>query len=151
MSKILVVSDSHNNQKAIEQIVNMYPKCDAYLHLGDSGVYESQLYPFISVKGNNDYYINDEVKILTINNIRIYMTHGHKMYLNEEVMVNIAKKNNCKMFLFGHTHRPFYKEIDGIHLLNPGSISLSRSAVGETYAIIEIDENTNINVEIKLF
>ena len=55
MKEIVVVSDTHYNNEPLKEIVNRFPSALAYLHLGDSQVSEKELFPFISVKGNNDY------------------------------------------------------------------------------------------------
>ena len=128
----------------------MHPDAIAYLHLGDSQESEQEIYPFISVKGNNDYLINDEIKILHIENLNIFMTHGHRMYLSKDNMLAKAKANKCNMFLFGHTHRPYYEFYEGVHILNPGSLTYPRSVLNETYAIINIDDE-NVDVQIVQF
>lgn len=151
MKRIIVVSDTHYDSKSLTKIVNMYPKASLYLHAGDSQLDEYSIRPFISVKGNNDYLISDEVRIIDLGVNKIYMTHGHKNYLSEDSLSLLAKRNECNILIFGHTHRPFYKIVDGVHILNPGSLSLSRSTLGNTYATIEIDENNEINIEIKQF
>ena len=37
-----------------------------------------------------------------------------------------AKENDCILAMFGHTHRLFWEQMDGIMVFNPGSISLPR-------------------------
>lgn len=150
MKQIIVVSDSHGNDEILRHIVSKHPNAIAYLHLGDSQDYESNLYPFITVKGNNDYFISKEHRIIKIENLMIFMVHGHKMYLSKENMVVKAKEKQCNIFLFGHTHRPFYEFVDGVHLLNPGALSYSRSQVGETYAIININNDNKIEVNFEI-
>jgi predicted phosphodiesterase len=36
--------------------------------------------------------------------------------------------------LFGHTHRPYAKYVDGMLVLNPGSVGMNR----KTYAVLEV-------------
>ena len=146
MKKIIVASDSHCDTYNLKHIAKVHPDAIAYLHAGDSQDYEANLYPFVTVRGNNDYYVSNETRIINIEPLRIYMTHGHKMYLSEENMVNKAKQVDCNMFIYGHTHSPFYQVVDGVHLLNPGSVRNSRSIIGPTYAIILINENNEIEV-----
>lgn len=146
MKKIIVTSDSHCDTYALKEIAKIHPDAIAYLHAGDSQDYEVNLYPFVTVKGNNDFYVSTESRILNIENLRIYLTHGHKMYLSIENIVAKAKQADCNMFIHGHTHTPFYQVVDGIHILNPGATRYSRSAVGPTYAIITIKENQEIDV-----
>ena len=151
MKKIIIVSDSHGNDKALKDIILAHPNADAYLHLGDSETFEENIYPFITIKGNNDYYIVNEYRILHIGPLNIYMTHGHKMYLDKENIVSKARKNNCNMFLFGHTHKPFYELYKGIYIINPGSLAYPRSTMGETFAIVTIKDDNSIDVEFQKY
>ena len=54
--KILLVSDTHGNNVALDALVKKYPNMDLYLHCGDSESDEYSIYPFRSVKGNCDYF-----------------------------------------------------------------------------------------------
>ena len=53
--KILLISDSHGNNAAIEKLLKMYPTMDLYLHAGDIETDEQAIRPFDCVKGNCDY------------------------------------------------------------------------------------------------
>ena len=141
MLKIVVCSDNHGDKAILNRIVAKHPDATCYIHCGDSEMMEYELSPFLSVKGNNDYYIDNIDRIIKIDNFNAYITHGHKMYLSEDNMLARARKNKCNFFIFGHTHQPFYKCIDNIHLLNPGALSYPRSAQGCTYAIIKIEDD----------
>ena len=146
--QIIVVSDNHGDKEILKKVLDANPNASLYLHLGDSEMFEYELFPFISVKGNNDYYIEQESKIISFGKYKAYMCHGHKMYLNEENMLNKAIANNCKFFLFGHIHRPFIKEVNGIYLLCPGSLNYPRSQEGCTYLKIDINDEGNISINI---
>ena len=56
---IVVVSDTHGYTGFIEKLVKKHPNAYMYLHAGDSCLREEELYPFETVKGNCDYYINN--------------------------------------------------------------------------------------------
>lgn len=138
----------HGHSEYLKKLAQRYPTADAYLFLGDSEDYPMNIQPFISIKGNNDYFIDEIEKVISIDFAKIYMTHGHQMYLSEQNMVLRAKKHQANIFLYGHTHVPFYKKIDDIILLNPGSLAYPRSDFGTSYAIIEFNQK-EIKVEIK--
>ena len=146
--QIIVVSDNHQDKDVLKKVLDDNPNVSLYLHLGDSEMFDYELSPFITVKGNNDYYIDIDHRIVDLGMYKAYMCHGHKMYLNEENMLNKALANNCKFFLFGHIHRPFIKEINGIYLLCPGSLNYPRSQEGCTYMKIHIDEKGNVSIDI---
>mgnify|MGYP003297992236 CR=1 FL=1 len=54
--KILLVSDTHGNNEALDKILKIHPDMDLYLHLGDSESTPELLRPFVTVKGNCDFY-----------------------------------------------------------------------------------------------
>ena len=110
--------------------------------------FQSNLYPYLSVKGNNDYYIENLYRIVKIENHSIYMVHGHRNFLSDDVMSACAKNNGCDIYVHGHIHRPYYKYYNGVHIMCPGSLRYPRSTKGETYIIMSIDEN-KVDVEIK--
>ncbi|HII1633424.1 TPA: metallophosphoesterase family protein [Staphylococcus aureus] len=118
MSKWIIVSDNHTESGVLYQIYEMHPDADVYLHLGDSefAYDDTELSLFNRVKGNCDFYPEFE---------------------NEAV----AKYNDVKAF-YGHTHVAKYEYINGVHVINPGSISQSRSSMEETYAEVIIDDQT---------
>ena len=151
MKKIVVASDSHFNTYLLKNLCLRHCDADVFLNAGDSEDNDINIYPFISVKGNNDNYIKEEVKIIKIDDIKIYLTHGHKIEKSEENLLRIAKKNECNILIYGHTHVPFYKCIDNIHKLNPGALAYPRSAIGQTYAIITITDDKKILVEHRQF
>ena len=144
--KIIVASDSHGNTELLKHLALIHSDASLFLHLGDSQDSETNIYPFITIKGNNDFLISRLDRVVTFGTLKIYMTHGHKMYLSKENMIAKAKKYECNMFLFGHTNRPFYEVCEGVHILNPGALSYPRSAIGATYAIVNILENGSIDV-----
>lgn len=147
MKKILVVSDTHGDNSKLEKLLLKYPDCYMYIHAGDSQTYESQIYPFITVKGNNDYYIDKLYRVIRLDGHGIYLTHGHKNYLSDEVISGCCRNNSCDIFIHGHIHKPYYKKYDGVHILCPGSLAYPRGVEKETYAIILIDgDEVNINI-----
>ncbi len=79
-------------------------------------------------------------------NHRCFITHGH-LYLvdvNLDKLIARTKEMECDMVLFGHTHQPVYKTIDGITVVNPGSVSFPRNGdiMIPTYCVYENDEFT---------
>lgn len=133
--KILVVSDSHGDEKILKELVNTYPNMDYYLHAGDSGLDRDSLYPFESVKGNTDYYPFDEL-------IRIYTPIGYLLMKHKPSFTNEQIKDN-KFLVNGHTHQyKFYIEGDKV-FLNPGSTTLPRDNTNGTFMIMDINEGSS--------
>ena len=141
--RILLVSDSHGNNLAIERLAKLYPTMDLYLHAGDSESYEFSLEPFRSVLGNCDHFADfPEHLEIAIPNGKIWMQH------RPNIEISKLKENKITLFLYGHTHRRDYHVIDGITFINPGAISFPRDDYYLSYAIIDIDEN-GIDVTFK--
>lgn len=144
--KILVLSDSHGKEEYVYSILNDNRDADIIIHLGDGendidlslreipGITRKR---FFAVKGNCD--LMSSLPTTTYENIcgyKFYITHGFKQHVKSgvsEIFLD-AKNNERQIVLFGHTHRPFYEERDGIHLFNPGAVMRGN------YGIITIDD-----------
>lgn len=51
--------------------------------------------------------------------------------------------------VFGHTHTPHVSHVDGLSLVNPGSLTSPRSQPWPTYGVLEIDEGRLQRVRIE--
>ncbi len=52
--------------------------------------------------------------------------------------------------MFGHTHRPFFLQKDGMTILNPGSLSFPRQEGRRgSYMIMEVDGDGKLSFEQK--
>ena len=105
-------------------------------------------------RGNNDFFshLDDEEEVY-IGDYKILLTHGHfySVSLGVERLRAEAKSRGFNMAIFGHTHRPFYENEDGLILLNPGSLSYPRQeGKRASYAIMNIDDDGGeAEIEIK--
>ena len=68
------------------------------------------------------------------------MNHGNRF--SKERMISIAKENDCKIVLYGHTHVKAIEEVKGIYLCNPGSVSRPRKGNNKTFLMINYDKNS---------
>lgn len=149
--KYLVFSDSHRRTDLMESVIRSHSEYNI-IHLGD--VYEDvetirREFPYracCSVIGNNDFFRRNEIKELVIedNGHKIFLCHGHTRGVKSGIdgVLCAALSKGCDIALFGHTHIKFYNEINGVKLLNPGSIGYSG-----TYATLDVNER---GVDIKL-
>ena len=62
----------------------------------------------------------------------IFATHGHKF--NKDNLPSLKKGD---ILLHGHTHIPVNESIDGITVMNPGSVSIPKENSWHGYMIIE--------------
>ncbi|HEY5585344.1 MAG TPA: metallophosphoesterase [Ruminiclostridium sp.] len=148
--KVLVMSDTHGYIINAKEAIDRNPDIEMVLHLGDycrDAAQLSQLYPnirFEYVYGNCDIGIGaiSAEKTIEIEGKRIFMTHGHKYSVKWDYNRILAKAEmeNAEVILFGHTHVSAIDNVNNILIVNPGSISESRSRNPESYSILEISK-----------
>lgn len=131
MKTFVIVSDSHRNRAALDSLDNVFAECDYIVHLGDlssDGGYIRGKYPekTIVINGNCDLdRLGDDEKILEAEGIKIFMCHGHRYGVKQTLyrLAEEAKTNGCAVALYGHTHIASVDEIEGVRLINPGTLS----------------------------
>lgn len=141
--RIVVMSDSHGYNSAIYDVLELEEKADMFIHCGDI-CEDDYMFPQLKiVSGNNDYYGYPMERMIDIENHRILVVHSHQFPFmkREEKMVRYAKEHGCDIVCFGHTHVTCDKVIEGVHLLNPGSLYMSRDGKPASYAILELDKD----------
>lgn len=146
--KIVVVSDNHGLEKPLEDVRRKHSDIQVLVHLGDSEFELAKLKGFIAVKGNNDFYPGyQRARIIEVNEHRILIIHGDGLFYgqNRDGLVATAKDNDCDIVLFGHSHVFEHQIIDGITLINPGSLNYNRDFSNPCYAIVDI-EIDSVNV-----
>lgn len=139
--KILLVSDSHGEIDSLKALIKRYPQMDLYLHLGDSELSDLDIHPYIAVKGNCDFFYSYPES-------REIPTEFAPILLAHKPTFIYAYHGEAKIFIHGHTHKPFIGMKNDIITINPGSISYPRSDFGRTYATMETSHD---KVEIKIF
>ncbi len=132
MTKIIVISDSHGNIKGIEKMLPLIAENDYVIHLGDGAgdmrcvlrEYPDKAY---LCGGNCDFFTSYPTEyVLDIEGVRILCCHGHKYHVKSGLgtLAMEAKRRDCGVALYGHTHKPLITEMDGVTLINPGSLRL---------------------------
>ena len=154
--KILVVADTHKNFAALDLCVKKNLDADMIIHLGD-GEHEfddiSMMYPqkaMIYVGGNCDFGTHKETHIAQAEGYKIFCCHGHTLDVHNglDYLVATAKKNNCKIALYGHTHLYKTELIDGVFVMNPGSLDSPRNHNKPTFGIIDLSPDGKIKMNI---
>jgi len=152
--KLLVFSDTHGSIAPLTAVLNWakdrLPPDDTIsgvAFLGD-GIFDlsraaesSGFYcDWKAVCGNNDYRstVPEEV-VFDFCDYRFFMCHGHhhSLYGGFQSLIGAARSTQANVILYGHTHIPSCKNIDGFLLVNPGSVGRPRSRVGASFAVIE--------------
>lgn len=160
MPKVLIVSDTHGNNDALREVIKKEKPFDLLVHCGDSEGTEGQLValcdtPVYVVEGNNDYFYDLSKRIeFDYCGYHILLTHGHydKVYYGVENLLYRAAECKADIVMFGHTHVPCLKEIDGVKLVNPGSLTYPRQTGREpTYMVMEILGEKKLEIALKKY
>lgn len=156
--KVLIVSDSHKYDANLAKILREEKPIDLLIHCGDAEGTEANIKemcecPLYIVRGNNDFFSNLERDLeFKVDKYKVFLTHGHnyRVSMGVEMLLDEAKIRNADIVIFGHTHKPLVEIIDGIVVINPGSISFPRQE-GKipTYVMMDIDENGDATYFLK--
>ena len=143
--KIAVISDTHYIAGVTRFPVDFWQHfegVDGIFHCGDIGDKElyadlTALAPVTAVLGNNDGPVFGgtlpERQMVTIEGVRIGMFHGHRW----RAPFGFARED-IDLLLCGHTHVPRDEMIDGIRVINPGSVTRPRGGSQPSMGILEI-------------
>lgn len=147
--RIVVFADTHRDFFALKDAVEKNLDADLILHLGD-GENEvkdiAALHPektFLFVRGNRDYGSSSPVsRVVEAGGVRIYMTHGHECGVHDglDTLIANAKQNDAVIALYGHTHLYNTTYVDGVHVMNPGSLYSPRGRRAPSYGVIDITD-----------
>lgn len=151
MKKIVILSDTHIPARAKQLPKILAAACedaDLILHAGDWQTMDvflelSAYAETIGVAGNVDpWEIVDrfgKTRIVEINNLKIGITHGDGVTKTTEQRALAAfTPDEVDLIVFGHSHIPLKKEVDGITLFNPGSPTDKRSQQQFSFGLLEI-------------
>lgn len=146
--KILIVSDTHAQNKNLERVLERVGKIDMMIHLGDVEGSEMHIEdiadcPIHMIAGNNDFFSDlEKEEEFDIGGYHIFITHGHQYYVSmgTERIKQEALERKADIVMFGHTHKPIIDRGEDLITINPGSISYPRQeGRKESYIIMEID------------
>lgn len=144
--RILVLSDSHGNDQSIARAMDAQPQAAALLFLGD-GERDLDLaralnpkLPICAVQGNCDWgsQLSYEERMVFASKT-FFFTHGHTYYVKHGLsqFLSAARCAGANVALYGHTHEPYVGYEDGLYIMNPGSVSGSRTGKA-TYGYVDI-------------
>lgn len=131
MKTAVVISDSHGNMRGLSALDGIFKESDYIIHLGDTSTDGAKLKgeygdKTVLINGNCDpvKYGEDELTF-EIEGVKIFATHGH-LYSVKTTLDKLymrGNEENCRIALFGHTHRAEACERDNLTILNPGNMS----------------------------
>lgn len=153
MKKLLVISDTHGSLRAVESLYSLVAENDYLVHLGDGAgdlralwkAFPDKIY---SCAGNCDFQsLSPDEDVIEVESVRIFYCHGHNYGVKSglERLAAEAKKRDCQIALYGHTHEARVTEIDGVTLINPGSFRRPVTEGGTyCYLVVHKDKFTHV-------
>lgn len=151
--KILICSDTHRVNDNFYRMLEEVPSVDLIIHCGDAEGTECEMEAIAGcemevVSGNNDFFtVLPKERVLDIAGNKILVTHGHyyRVSAGYERLAEEAAARGCNMAFFGHTHLPYMGEVNGVFLVNPGSLTYPRQyGRVPTYVIMEVDDKGEV-------
>lgn len=158
MKKILIVSDTHGYNETLWQVIKKEKPFDKLVHCGDFEGSPSMLEAQVDcdvhiVAGNNDFGGGlRPMCTFSIGRHKVVLVHGHKYRLWSDLssLSYLAMENDADIVMFGHLHIPVVETIDGITLINPGSLTYPRQSPHvPTYIIMTVDDKGDATYEVK--
>ena len=154
--RIVVISDTHGRREAVREVIERQGAYDALLFLGDGlRDIDEGTAGLVAVRGNCDGFSGVDAPIeqmLTLDGVRIFMTHGHAYSVKSETkrLLAHAYALGADIVIFGHTHVPMERYVpagtplpDGtltdraMYLFNLGSLGAPRDGK-PSFGVIEI-------------
>ena len=155
MKKLVIMSDTHGKKAGVQSLKAILAENDYIVHLGDGAEDMKELrnrYPekTYACVGNCDLFAPlPEDGVLEVENVRIFYCHGHRYGVKNdlEALASAAKARDCQIALYGHTHLGKISEIDGVTLINPGTMRYAPGKGGSyCYLVVNKDQFTPVIV-----
>lgn len=156
--RVLIVSDTHGRHGGLDRALQEAGNIDMLIHLGDVEGGETYIDAVADcekhiIRGNNDFFSElPREEEFYIGSHKVFITHGHAYYvsLDPEYIREEGKARGAEIVMFGHTHRPFFEDDNGIIVLNPGSLSFPRQEGRKgSYMILEMDQDGGLDFSQK--
>lgn len=89
---------------------------------------------------------------------RVRLVHGSPRRMNEYLfedrdpgsLERIARGADCDVLVFGHTHKPWVKEIAGVLMVNAGSVGKPKDGDPRAaWVMLELDGRSGVRAEIR--
>ncbi len=121
--------------------------CDLIVHAGDLCSPEAiegleRIAPVSAVHGNCDppnlqSTLPSELR-LQAEQFSILVTHGHQGKTAMSTAQSVSAKDNADCVIFGHSHKAYVDDANGLLLLNPGSPTWPRFDKRRSFALLTV-------------
>ena len=151
MKKIIILSDTHKNQKTLRDVFEIENEYTHIIHLGDD--YEDL---------NNNFDLTDNKEIFRVPGLY------HPGYKDGSIPAVLEIKiedwnfalahrledlprstNPADIYLYGHTHHSNYDHIEDKHFINPGHLKAKTDRGYKASYIVIIINNSDMEIQYK--
>ena len=139
-----VISDTHNFLDP--RVPDLLAGVDHILHAGDIGqarviVELESIAPVTAVLGNTDDggLPFRSTEVVELGNQKFLLHHIINPHSLEEAVRRQIERKRPQVVVFGHTHKPYCEQLDGILYFNPGYAGKSRFGMERSLAILRWD------------
>lgn len=158
MRKYLIVSDTHGRDDNFYDVLDIEEPLNGIIHCGDFEGSEGKYAlaancPVYFVAGNNDFFssLSRELEF-ELEGHTFFVTHGHNymVSMDLEYIRSEGIARGADIICFGHTHKPVAKNVDGVYVFNPGSLSYPRQEGRRpSYIVLSVNDDHELEYEIK--
>ncbi|MDZ5713315.1 metallophosphoesterase family protein [Jeotgalibacillus haloalkalitolerans] len=155
--KIIVLSDTHMPRMAKSlppRLLKELNTVDLILHTGDFNTIEvlhelEQFAPVLGVVGNADdeavLKVLPEKQIVDVGSFKIGMVHGHgKGKTTEKRALEAFSDDRIDLLIYGHSHIPSFKTVNGLQVLNPGSPTDKRRQKQFSFVVLTVEDTLGV-------
>lgn len=148
--KIGVISDTHNYFDP--KIPELFKGVEHIIHAGDVGTASilsqlEEIAPVTAVHGNTDSMLPlREVEVFELGRYKFLLQHIVDPQMPAVLLSNRAQIEKPDLIIFGHTHKPYNKTVEGIWYFNPGYAGRTRFGLERSMALLHF-QNGRIQPE----
>jgi uncharacterized protein len=156
---IAVLADTHMSRlEELPPVVkDTLARVDCIIHLGDFTSREllddlRNMGNFYGIYGNHDRLpvLRKELKkmeVIELGGKRLGIIHGFFYPVSSQRRMKYwFREHNIDILLYGHTHSVIQKTINGVLLLNPGSVICKFPAIMGSFGLLTLDGSTKFEI-----
>ncbi|KAI8821004.1 Metallo-dependent phosphatase-like protein [Fimicolochytrium jonesii] len=166
MVRLGILADTHIPKRSKEippTLLTHFQSVDMILHAGDWASYESytmlqQLFPnteIIGVAGNNDdarirHHFGSAAKVIAVSGVKIGLVHGHEgksSHTTEQRAFHALEHERVDVVVYGHSHVPSDRIVDGVRMFNPGSPTDKRRQARYSFGVMDVGLDGSVHLE----
>lgn len=140
--KIVIVSDSHGDNGALQRVYLKEYDAEVFLHAGDSVAPSESIVPFVGVRGNCDGPFREDYPLFRLIKTPFGLLKIQHYPLFGASSFDDLKSEGVAIFVHGHTHIQEEEEVSGVKIFCPGSVSFPRDNEKGTYLVLDVSPSS---------